>query len=233
MIPALARAPVARLLRSGRTAASVLAWCGIAAALAVAAREGGWVHGADRVLIGPYGSLVLPLLAYTVVGAVLGSKAFATSVAPLVALGAPPARAILAAMSVAVFACAALGAALGVTVALVAHGAGDPSPLRDATASAYAAGLGGAAYAAWFSLGAAMVRGGVGRAGLLVADWVIGAGDGATAVLAPRAHVRNLLGGPPPIDLAQSTSAAALVVIILACALLAGRRARRLAAGAG
>jgi hypothetical protein len=221
------------MLRSWRTAASVLGWCAVATAVAIAARRDGWLHGADRVLIGPYGSLILPLLAYTVVGAVLGSKAFATSVAPLVALGAAPARATFAAVSVAVLACALLGAVLGVTVALVAHGAGDPSPLRDAAASAYAAGLGGAAYAAWFSWGAAMVRGGVGRAGLLVFDWVVGAGDGATALLAPRAHVRNLLGGVAPLDLAQSTSAAALVVIIVGCALLAGRRARRLAAGAG
>jgi hypothetical protein len=209
---------------------AVVAWCALAAALAIAARRDGWLHGADRVLIGPYGSVVLPLLAYTVVGTVLGSQAFATTIAPLVALGAAPARATLVAVAVSVLACACLGALLGGGVALLAHGAGDPPRWRDAAATAYAGGLGGAAYAAWFSWGAAMTRRGFGRIVLLVVDGVFGAGDGATACVMPRAHLRNLLGGPPPMDLGQSASVVALLALTAVCVLLAVQSARRMAA---
>jgi hypothetical protein len=201
----------------------------VVAVLAIAARWDGWLHGADRVLIGPFGSLVLPLLAYSVVGTVLGARAFATSVAPLVALGASPGRATLAAVGVSVVACAILGAVLGGAIALVAHGSGDPPSWPDAAASAYAAGLGGAAYAAWFAWGASMAFGGYGRPLLLVVDAIFGAGDGATACFSPRAHLRNLLGGASPMELPQRVSALALVALVVTCALLAGRRAQKLA----
>jgi hypothetical protein len=59
-----------------------------------------------------------------------------------------------------------------------------------------------------------------------VIDWLLGANGGVTALLAPRAHLRNLLGGAPPMDLSQRASAVALAILVLVCALGAVGRAR-------
>jgi hypothetical protein len=97
----------------------------------------------------------------------------------------------------------------------------------DALASAYAAALGGAAYAAWFALGATLGRRGGGRTVLLVVDWVVGFGQGAMAIVPPRAHLRNLLGGAAPMGWSGHASAAALVMIALVCVVVALLRTRR------
>ncbi len=227
MIAALARPPVARLARGGRAWIGVGAWTALALAVAFTARAQRAAHGADHVLVETYGALVLPLVAYVVVGAVVASRSLRASTEALVALGAAPARAAFAAVAVGAVASAALGAGLGGIVALVAHGISDPPIWHDAALSAYAGALGGAAYAAWFSLGASFGRRGGGRALFLLADWVLGAAaSGAGAAACPRGHLRNLLGGVPPMDLSQRASALALVALALACGLAAVRRAR-------
>jgi hypothetical protein len=144
----------------------------------------------------------------------------------MVAFGAQPARAAAASIAVAAACCAVVGAGVAAIVAVVAHGIADPPRLHDATVSAYVGALGGAAYAAWFSLGASFGRRGGGRVALLVVDWILGANGGAGALLSPRGHVRNLLGGAAPMDLSQRASAAVLVILAIACALVAIRRAR-------
>jgi hypothetical protein len=226
VIAALARPPLARLLRTPRSLLTLGAWCLLAVGFAVAARARGASHGADHALVGAYGALALPLLAYALVGAVVGARSLAASTAPLVSFGASPARAAAAAVGVAVAACAALGAVLAALVALVAHGADDPPAAADALASAYAGLLGGAAYAAWFAAGASFGRRGTGRTVLLVADYVLGAGRGAVALVTPRAHLRNLLGGEAPMGLSGRASTAVLVALAVVFALLAVRRAR-------
>ncbi len=227
MMAALARAPLARLTRTPRTRLAVVAWCALLAAVAIVTRAGGWVHGADHVLIETYGGLVLPVLAYVVVGAVFGARSISDSTRALVALGAGSSTAALAAVAVAVSACTLGGAALAAAVAVVAHGTADPPIALDAVTSAYAGALGGAAYAAWLALGTALGRRGGGRATLLVVDWVLGAGSGATAAITPRAHLRNLLGGTPPINFSESSSACALVILTIVCGLLATQRVWR------
>src|SRR6201999_237703 len=133
--------------------------------------------------------------------------------------------AALAAALVSACACAALGAGLAAAVAATAHGAGDPPLARDVAISAYAGALGGAAYAAWFLAGAAFGKRGGGRTTLLAVDWAMGAGQSGAALFVPRAHLRNLLGGLPPLDVSERASAVALVVIALACVLVGTRRA--------
>src|SRR5207253_2328967 len=117
------------------------------------------------------------------------------------------------------------GAALGAAVAAVAHGTADPPLARDVLTSAYAGTLGGTAYAAWFVAGGAFGRRGGGRTTLLALDWMVGAGRSSAALYVPRAHLRNLLGGLPPLDVSERVSAVALVVIALACVLVGTRRA--------
>ena len=73
---------------------------------------------------------------------------------------------------------------------------------------------------------ASATRAVLGRVVLLVVDWILGANGGAGALLCPRGHVRNLLGGAAPMDLSQRASAAALVFLAIASALIAIRRAR-------
>jgi hypothetical protein len=226
VIAALARPPLARLLRRPRTWLPVAGWTALALAFSIAARQRSAAHGADHVLIDTYGALVLPLLAYVIVGAVLGWQSLRASTAPLVAFGAAPGRTAAASIAVATAACAAVGAAVAAAVAAVAHGVADPPLLRDAGLSAYAGALGGAAYAAWFALGASFGKRGGGRALLLVVDWILGGAGGAGALLTPRAHLRNILGGVPPMDCSQRASAAALVGLAVVCALAATRRVR-------
>ena len=78
-------------------------------------------------------------------------------------------------------------------------------------------------------VGASFGKRGGGRTGLLVLDWVLGMGHGAVALVTPRAHLRNLLGGAGPMEWSGRASAAALVVLAVVCALLAVRRSSRTA----
>jgi hypothetical protein len=225
VIAVLARPPLARLTSRPRAWLAVGAWVALALAFAAAVRHQGAPHGADHVLVDTYGAMVVPLLAYGIVGAVLGSQSLEASIRPLVGFGASPVRAAAASVAVSAVACAALAAALGAAVAVVAHGASDPPVARDAAVSAYAGSLGGLAYAAWFSLGASFGRRGTGRAAFLVADWLLGI-SGPGGALTPRGHLTNLLGGVPPLDLPQRASALALVGLALLYAAAAVRRAR-------
>jgi hypothetical protein len=198
----------------------------LALGFAMAARSRGSAHGADHVLVGAFGPLVLPLLCYALVGALLGPRSLAASTAPVVSFGAPPARAAAVTVGVAAAACAIAGGMLAALVALVAHGASDPPTAGDALASAYAGGLGGGAYASLFAFGATLGKRGGGRIVLLVADWVLGTGSGATALLTPRGHLRNLLGGTAPMDWSGRASAIAIVVLAILLALAAVSRSR-------
>ena len=223
---ALARLPVARIVRTRRGWVVVAAWSALALAFALLVRAGGAPHGADHVLVGPFGALALPFACYAVVGAGLGARSLSAAVAPVVAFGASGARAAAATVAVVACVCAAIGAALGAVVALLSHGIADPPAALDALASAYAGALGGLAYGAFFSFGASLGKRGGGRAVMLVVDWLFGAVGGAAGVLTPRAHLRNLLGGAPPVQLPERASAVALVVLAIAYALIAIRRAR-------
>lgn len=227
MISALARPPLARITRGPRVWVGVTAWCALALVVAEVARIHGAPHGADHALIELYGAVAVPLVTYILVGAAVASQSLRGSTSPLVSFGAAPLRAALATLAVAVVLSAAASAILGAAVALLAHGQADPPPVRDAVVSAYAGALGGAAYAAWFGLGASFGKRGGGRSVFLALDWILGASSGAGAVITPRAHLRNLLGGAPPMELSQRASSAALVLLTVLFALLALRRSRR------
>ena len=226
MIAALARPPLARLTRRPRSVVTLAGWSLFALALAVAARVGGSSRGADHVLVGAFGGLALPLLAYAVVGAVVAGGSLSGSTAGVVAFGASPVRAAALTVATAVTSSTLLAALVAAAVAVAAHGAADPSPAVDAAASAYAGALGGGAYAAWFCLGATLGRRGGGRTAFLVADWIVGVGIGPLALLVPRAHVRCLLGGACPVELSGRASSVVLAGLGVACALLASWRGR-------
>jgi hypothetical protein len=219
--------PVAmRLVRSPRAPLAFGVCAVICAALALGARVHGYAHAADPLLIGVFGGYALPLLAYALVGAAVGSRSLAAAGAPLTAFGASPVRVAAISVLVAAVATAVAGAVIAAGVALLAHGPGDPPIGRDALASAYAGALGGAAYASWFSTGATFGRRGGGRTVLLVIDWALGGVDGLSLPL-PRSHLRNLLGGAAPLDWSQRASAIALAILAVGYALAAVLRSTR------
>jgi hypothetical protein len=61
---------------------------------------------------------------------------------------------------------------------------------------------------------------------LLLLDWGLGTAGGV-AVVTPRGHLRNLLGGMAPEHLSGRASSVALILIGCVCALLGARRCRR------
>lgn len=222
---ALARVPLLRLLRTRRAWLPVAAWTAIAVASALVARARGG-SGADQVLRGTFGYVVLPLVSYALVSAALGGAGLRRGIEGVVALGAEPKRAALASAVVAAAASALAGGLLAALVCALAHGPSDAPLARDLPASTWIGALGGAAYAAYFSAGSAIGRGAM-RGVFLLADFLLGAGAGVGALFTPRGHVRALLGGPLCAELPQRASSALLVGLVFAWGALAVTLARR------
>lgn len=220
----LARLPLARLTRARRGWLPPLVWSALALGFAALVR--GRAHAADHALLGVFSTLALPLLVFGIVAAALGGESVRGAVRGLTAFGAAPARASVTTLVVAMAASALLGAALGAGVAAIARGAGDPPLARDIAVSAATGALGGASYAAYFGFGSTFGARGGGRIALLVVDFVLG-GAGVFALVTPRGHVRNLLGGDAPLGLAGRTSLAALAVLAALYLALAALRSRR------
>jgi hypothetical protein len=226
-VRALTLVPVRRLFRAPRAWLGIGFWVALAVVPAALQRVGAVGHGADHALLGFYAAVSLPFLAFSTLSAILGRDGLGPSGIVLANFGAPPGRVALSAVTVAIVASALLGGALGAVVAAVAHGALDPPIAMDA-ARAFAAGaLGGAAYAAFFALGASFGARGYGRSILLVLDWVLGGDASASALLTPRGHVRNLLGGTAPVDVSGRASYLALAVMVVVFTGLAVMRAGR------
>jgi hypothetical protein len=227
MIGVLVGLPLARLTRSPRAWAPLLAWAALALVSAIVLGRGSSSGGTAEALGVIFGQLALPLLAFTIVGVVLAGDGLARSTRPLVHFGASPPHVALATIAVAVAATTVITAVLGGLVAALAHGVMDPPLWRDALTSAWVAALGGGAYAALFAFGASFGKRGGGRAGALVIGWLLGSGTGAAGVLTPRAHLRSLLGGTAVMGLSGRASELVLVGLILLYAALAVARTRR------
>jgi hypothetical protein len=223
----LLKPPATAMVRSARAWLYVCGWILVAAVSAEIAHRARWSQGADLVLGGVYGTVSLPLMAYTLVGAALEGGPLAAAAHRVASLGASAFAAQAMTLAVAAVSCAWLGSSAAAAVAMLAHGTGDPPVAGDVMASALVGALGGLAYCAWFALGASFGSKGGGRFFLLVLDWVIGSGDGGLAVVSPRGHVRNLLGGAPPFRWSERASACSLVLLTIAWTCLSLWRARR------
>ena len=213
----LARVPALRLLRTPRSWLPIAAWAALGIVSAIIAGLSGSTNGADHVMRGPFGFLVMPLVAYAVVGATLGRSGLRQGIRGVVALGAQPRSAALASVGVAIVISAVLAGVLGALMCGVAHGAQDPPLAGDLTTSLWVGALGGGAYGAYFSLGSAIGKGWM-RGVFLALDWIIGSGAGVGALLTPRGHVHSLLGGPLVAEVGQRTSCLLLIVLLFAFA---------------
>lgn len=209
----LARVPLARLARSRRGWLPILGWTLLAIVAALVARSHGTTTGADHVMRGAFGVLVIPLLTYGMVSAVLGGLGLGSAIRGVVALGAAPRRAALASVLVAVVASAIMCGLLATIVCAVAHGSQDPPLARDLPTSMWIGALGGATYAAYFCAGSAIGKG-TARGFFLAFDWIVGAGASVGAILTPRGHVVSLLGGHHVAELSQRASSVLLVVLL-------------------
>lgn len=222
----LARVPLMRVVRAPRGILPVVGWIIVAIASAVVIHSRGTPNGADHVMRGSFGRFILPLIAYGVVSAVLGTKGLRRAIRGVVALGASPAKAALAAVVVAAVISALVAAAVAVGVAAIAHGSHDPPLARDALACMWISALGGAAYASFFAAGSAIGKGAM-RAVFFGIDWILGAGAGFGSIFVPRGHLESLFGGALAADVPQRASTLLLVVLAVAYAALAVRLSRR------
>ena len=222
----LARLPLLRLVRSRQAWLDGVGLLGLVFASVLYQRRHEVVHGADRAL-DLYATVAVPLLVYMVVATALGHDGLARSGRSLVRLGASPVRVAWTTVLVVMVASGLVCGALGAATAAWAHGSGDPPVVRDALETLGFGALAGATYAACFLVAAAWIASFWGRAALLVVDWVLGSTDGVGALLTPRAHLRNLLGGEAPLDVAPWQSLAALAFLAVILATWAVRRAAR------
>ncbi len=222
----LARLPLLRLVRSRLAWLAASGCSGLVFASVLYQRRHESVHGADRAL-DLYATGAVPLLVYMVVAAALGHDGLARLGRSLVRLGAPSARMAWMTVLVIMLASGLICGVLGASTVAWAHGSGDPPIARDALETLAFGALAGAAYAAYFLVGAAWVASFWGRALLLVVDWMLGSTDGVGALLTPRAHLRNLLGGEAPFDVPPWQSLVMLGFLTVVFATWSVRRAAR------
>jgi hypothetical protein len=216
----LARVPALRLFRTPRAWLPIALWMVFAIVVALVARSSGSGSGADHVMRGSFGFLVLPLVSYAIVGAVVGRGGLRSGIRGVVALGAEPRSAALASVGVAVVSAAAFVGVLAALVTTLAHGCHDLPLASDLPTSMWIGALGGGAYAAYFCAGSAIGKGTT-RGVFLAVDWIVGSGSGFGALFTPRGHVQSLLGGPLCAELSQRGSSIVLATILVAYAGLA------------
>lgn len=196
---------VARAGARYRGALVALAWLAVAVAIAIARRG----EGADDVVVGALGPLVVPLVSFAVAGATLSGRSLRSVTEPLMLLGARRGHAALAPFVVAMLASAALCGVAGAACVGLAREA--TAPWRDVFTTTWVAALGGASYAAVFVASSSFGKSGGGRNVVLAIDFIVGAGGGLGGALTIRGHLRNLLGGAAPLELGQRASSVALV----------------------
>jgi hypothetical protein len=183
-----------------------------------------------NVLRGAAFGLALPLLAFVLSERLAGSAASLLR-APWARYGADRRGIALGRLSITVLACAAVGVAIALLGYIITRvGSGELAPAApvasELAALVWLGAVGGAAYATLFAAATLWARH-WGRAALLLADWILGAGVGASALPFPRAHLRALLGGAPVLELGDLGSSSMLVLLAILGAVLYAARVPR------
>jgi hypothetical protein len=205
-------------LRSLLAAASGL---GLVSLVAISEKRAALFGAASRALEGEVFGLILPIALVLASRRALTPVRLDMAATPIARFG-PSRRAVALGLVVAsIIGAALLSASAGAATAVLAHDPTAPSVKVDALSCAWIGALGAAAYAALFALGATFGSSGAGRWWALAGDFLLGSTSGVGALLAPRAHIQNLLGGEPPLLLAQPASAASLAAMTIVFTLLA------------
>jgi hypothetical protein len=204
--------------RSFVAAASVL---GMVALVAISEKRAALFGAASRVLEGEVFGLILPVVLVLVSQRSFDPLRLDVAATPLARFG-PSRRAVALGLILAsMIGAVVLAAGAASAAATLAHDPTAPAIRLDALACAWIGALGAAAYAALFSFGATFGSTGGGRWWALLADFFLGNTSGLAALLAPRAHLQNLLGGEPPMLLSQAASTASLAAMTVAFTVLA------------
>ena len=186
------------------------------ALVAVAEKHAGLFGAADRALEGKVFGAILPLALFSVSARVFERTRLDAAAHPLARFGASRRAVGLGLIVASMLVCALLSAVVAASTAIVAHDPSAPPRAVDALTSAWIGGITGAAYAALFAFGSTFGARGGGRYWALFADFIMGSTGGFAALLVPRAHAQNLLGGAPPLLLGQPVSFGCLVFLAVA-----------------
>ena len=201
---------LARLREPGTLSAAVL---GLSFELGVALleRAHGRVGAADRALSGGAFGIAVPLLCYWLVSRACGSGSLREAVQPLARHGANRQLLVVGLALPPALVAAAFAALSGSCVVVLTRGVSDSRLFGDVATCLWIGIASGLAYALAFVGASAYGRAGRGRAWLLGADFLLGAGSSSLALPWPKGHIRNLLGGTPVLELSQL---AALLVLL-------------------
>jgi hypothetical protein len=171
--------------------------------VALLERAQGAAGAADRALAGGAFGVALPLFCYFLVGRACSGSSLREALLPLARHGMDR-RALTLGLALPSALLAAVFGGLGsVLVVLITRGPGDPRFFADAWTSLWLGIVSGGAYVAAFVGASALGRRGQGRAWLLAADFLLGAGASFLAFPWPKGHIRNLLGGSAVLELSQ------------------------------
>lgn len=205
----------------GRSLAGAATGLTLVALLAISERKAALYGAASRVLEREVFGWLLPVALMLASRRALAPMRLDRAATPLARFG-PSRRAVALGLVVAsMIGASALGSSAAAAAAVLAHDPTAPALPIDALSSAWIGALGAAAYAALFAFGATFGASGAGRWGALAADLILGSTSGVGALFTPHAHIQNLLGGEPPMLLAQPTSAACLGAIVIVFTTLA------------
>jgi hypothetical protein len=195
--------------------------------VALLERAHGHEGAADRALLGGVFGIALPLLCYFLVARSCGGGSLRSAVHPLARHGLDR-RGLILGLALAPLVLAALLAAVtGMLAVLVTRGTSDPLWLRDAFACVWIGALSAGAYVLAFVGASGFGARGQGRAWLLGADFLLGAGSSLLALPWPKGHVRSLLGGTPVLELSQLAALLLLLGTSFAFLLSGSLRSRR------
>jgi hypothetical protein len=204
-------------------AAAALTWA-LAAVVALAEKRIAPDGAAGRALEGQVFGLILPFALFFSSTRVLEPVKLETATHALARFGLSRRWIALGLISASMVAGAVLAAVAAVLTALFAHDPTVPSIAADTFTCGWIGALTAAAYAGLFALGSTFGPRGGGRFAALALDFILGGTSGFASMLSPHAHAQNLLGGEPPLLLAQPASAALLVFIAAAFSGIAAAR---------
>ena len=210
-----------------RTLVAAAGALALAALIALSEKRAALFGAASRALEGELFGLILPIALVLASRRALAPTRLDAAATPLARFG-PSRRAVaFGLVAASMIGAAVFAASAAAATAVLAHDPTAPALGRDALSCAWIGALGAAAYAALFAFGATFGSAGGGRWWALAADFVLGSSSGMGALVVPRAHLQNLLGGEPPLLLTQSASTASLAGMALLFTVLALLRCPR------
>jgi hypothetical protein len=201
-----------RALATNALAVAVIAW-GLSSLFAVAERRTTLYGAASRALEGQVFGLIVPISLLWISMRILEPLRLDIAATPLARFGLSRRAVALGLIAASMVAGALVAAITAAIAALAAHDPTAPALAFDLYTSAWIGALTACAYAGLFALGATFGAKGGGRFWALGFDLLFGGTSGVAALLAPRAHAQNLLGGEPPLLLSQPSSVVLLCLI--------------------